>query len=434
MFSPTVETAEVVTLNDIFAVEEPLQPIVDSLANYWPKVQLFEADYLMAEAEEISENVLVRIDVSDDFSLLASSLEVAESFDEFTQACVALEQQIQVALDESVRRFYAAAEKQRRSLYALNLAYEHGNGEIAIMPVDYGFGGSKSPYLKQFQHVLTQAFQMFRINTQQSPTHLAFLQPISSISTLKKLGKILKNNLALGFFSLPNLERNKLMNFLHKRPIVGADDSNAFLAAVAVHGTLAEINKGPAGSESLDIPLPGALAALMGAGKMGCNVFGLLNNGLAIDGIQTKWRYETEDSVLLSDHGALQVLPYGAITGVRTTYNGGVAAYGRIPSMDVFVGVNRSMAALMREYAYSTWGSNEKKAFHQSLLDYFNNLFCEGVLDGPIDPNAINIQHNEKTGRVTVSVPVRYKGVAERFTFSLVSKDGQFSLDGVALS
>lgn len=426
-----------ITTEPITAViQQPLelpQSDIELLSNLSQAITLItDSSQLQIIKNRLEKEQILRLDYAERFELLAELLEEYDDTGSLEKTMNAEQDRLDQLLNEATKTFHEQSKEVRTDLYALKKAYDHGNENLSLFVYQRD---RLDQYLDQLDYLLKQTFGKW--DFRKASSHMASVKPVDDPVVLDQLVTMCRKYLIMFCHNLPGLRNmDEILAYMENNPLVGTNPKLAFLVTLATRGILPnkyiDYNpENPRNRTPLHIPLAPLMMAQIVRGEVGVNVSGQSGPGLQIAGVVTEYDDEEADADKLDELGIIQVTDNGKIMGTTTANKSSVAAYGEYTSFDVWICVQRSLADVAKKTKFSDWDGAKEEAFRDQLRIYFDSLYDKRmgrrVLAEPVDMDKVSIVYDENNKAISVSILVRYRGIAKSFSFLLKSKKGQLN-------
>lgn len=391
----------------------------------------------LCEAIEIAKEENVRIneealttpgstmlgDIATQLELTAEALEASSSVDELIDFCQRTVDSNTALLQENKAAYYAAAEQQRRTCYAVERAYQYPSEHAMICCVDYGFGKAGSSSWTALKKQLAIRYGKFRYSSNQSPTHISLVMDLPSLAFMGQFAAVCRETLALGFIQLQALSREGMLNYLNKNPLTKPNVDYAFVVPMASSGILNGVYADAEGKRPLYIPAAGAFGARQVAARAGADTFGLPSAPMPFDDAYPALEVQLEDAETIGDLGANIFLEETAELMVNTTaYKGDLVEYQTVTTHEAKMMIANAMTQYARQILYTTVDGMVIKSIREQILKFLGDLKAGGGIlkEGvELDPNWVTTKFANNHLSIKVEVPL--KGVAKGVSIHLRS-------------
>lgn len=370
-------------------------------------------------------------------NLIASIYEVvgevflnSNSIDDLRINLAALEKRILQLYEDNMNRIYEQLVELKRTVFSLKLAYDNAQGgKIYLFPVDKNafLNSPDSAYWDRLVELLEERF--YRYDMTDVPMFFSSTIPIEDGATALKIAQTMAKILGIAQIDLPPQETIEELEAMigSSFDIVSSDDKLAHLMVSGTHGYIKGVYEDYDQTQLLAIPLGPPSMGKMLSTPIGAYFTGLSGSSIiGIKEVSTKYTKERINSAELAKRGVNMILDSGHFVGTVTMCNGNIAEYNSFLTMCVFCAIQRSLLQYANRVAHGTWGKQEQESFINQLLYYFNDQKKEGAIDEPVLRDDILITFDPNTKTVALIIPIKYKGVTDRFEFTLTGK-GKFS-------
>ena len=376
------------------------------------------------------ENVDEKGKVAYELNLMIELLQ-AESGEEVAQIVDSRHSEINDAMRENQKKILENINSYEKMLRAVNLFFENaGSGEVEgayFMTVDPNkfAGADNSIHYQEFCEYLKKKFYALRLK--ESPLFLAHVGDIGSGAD--QMAAIANETVAIAIVDMP--ETKSVKAALKKASTRNLNGIEAEWGNLVASGTWLTARKSYKGVEEKDFQVPSA-AAILGKlmnTKEGNSIAGFENGGLkGTKGVAYPADRRDSDKfieqglmIIMEDGG--KVLPYSDRTA-NMSENDDLR---KVSKMVVRNRIMKDLVDFCNLKAFAKWGYNEKKAFHNSVIDYLNKCKKKGWIQSVKNVKVKDVGNDE----VAVLVELVFFDARSKYLINIKGKPGEYGVDSV---
>ncbi|MCB0554864.1 MAG: hypothetical protein KDD02_15035 [Phaeodactylibacter sp.] len=363
------------------------------------------------------------------YQLLAKLLRVSASRED-------LKQNISAALHESKKRYHRNMNKifqqlkpTRTAVYSLYNGYRNAGSyaNIYVYPIDPGFF-LESPDPQHWDDLENKTKEFFfRFRMLDTPCYFAFCFAFSKPGTAFTIAKFAETVMGIAAIDIPVLpSAEDTLNFMDNSfQVVGPNSELAHLIISGTHGYVEGVYEDYDGTKKLPVPLGPSLIGKLLSTPLGKYFSSLKGSPLeGFESMSCRYRLERYDADDFALRGITMVLDSGHVESVATCYNGSIDEFTNFFSMDIYCLITRALIQEGNNLANGKFGEKEQRALESGLVNYFNGLKREQVIEHYVLRDDIVIDYDKKKKTAKITIPIKYAGAGKKLIFSLTGEEG----------